>query len=116
MRNELIVLPSKARPLIPERIRGAGIEVSPYEDLSIQRHRRPGDSLLLCRCGEAAVEVLLPAQDEIPAEIGDYTGIIFFPHGGAIRRLRYSAADARLQESIASILYQLKDEMPHESA
>ena len=116
MRNELIVLPRKAHPFVAERVRAAGIDVSPHDDPSIRRHRRSGDSLLLCRRGEAAVELLLPAEGEVPGEIGDFTGVIFFPHGGFVRRFRRSAVDTQLQESIAAVLYGLKDEMSRESA
>jgi len=116
MRNELIVLPKRAHPLIAERIRAGGIEVSPFEDQRIRRYRRPGDSLFLCRRGEAAVELLVPAEEEIPRQIGDFTGVIFFPHGGFFRRFKNSGIDAQLQESIAFVLYELKGEISHEDA
>jgi hypothetical protein len=114
--NELIVLPKAAHARIPEAIRAAGIEVESHDDRSIARHRRPGDSLYLCRRGEAAVELLVTAADEIPTQIGDFTGVIFFPHGRFMRRFKSRSMDAQLQQTIGSILHQLKTELSHEGA
>ena len=116
MGHELIALPKAARARIPEVIRAGGIDVELHEDRSIARHRRPGDSLYLCRRGQAAVELLVPAEGEIPKQIGDFTAVIFFPHGGLIRRMRSRAADAELQQSIATILHELKADLTRENA
>ena len=116
MRHELIVLPKAAHARIAEAVRAGGIEVSSHEDRAIARHRWPGDSLYLCRRGEAAVELLVPAEDEIPKQIGNFTGVIFFPHGGFMRRFRSRAIDAELQQSIGAILHRLKMELSHEDA
>ena len=60
MRHELIVLPKGAHARIAKAIRTGGVDIELWEDKSVQRHRHPGDSLYLCRHGEAAVELLVP--------------------------------------------------------
>jgi hypothetical protein len=116
MRHELIVLPKSAHARIAEAIRSGGVEVELCEDTSIKRHRHPGDSLYLCRHGEAAVELLVPGKDELPEKFGDYTCVVFFPYGGFMRQFRHRSIDAKLQQLIGGILHQLKLEFSHDDA
>src|SRR4051812_4327403 len=118
MRHEIIVLPKAAHAHIAEAIRSGGVEFELCEDKSVQRHRHPGDSLYLCRRGEAAVELLVPGEDELPEKFGAYTCAVFFPYGGGgfMRQFRHRSIDAKLQQFIGDILHQLKMKFPNEDA
>jgi hypothetical protein len=112
MPNEFIALPKHAHSLIVEAIRSRGITISPFEDTQLKRNRRPGDALYLCQSDGGLLKLLVPAKDEIPSDLGDYTGVVILPHGGLMRRLRHRRADGRLHDAVAAILNELRSIPP----